>query len=292
MTVWPELTIDDWRDTKDAVHMWTQIVGKVRMALEPLVNHWWNVTLYVSVRGLTTSMMPTPHGGLEIEFDFDEHVLRLTHTSGSERVIALRSMSVADFYREVMAALAELGVDVAIQARPNEVPVSIPFADDTEVRPYDADAVRRFWLALVEIDRVLHEFRGRFRGKASPVHFFWGGFDMAATRFSGRVAPPHPGGVPNCADWVMLEAYSDEVSSCGYWPDGSEEGSFYAYAYPEPDGFREWAIQPAAASYSEEYGEFLLPYRDVRLSDDPDAMLLTFLQSAFDAAAVNAQWPQ
>ena len=292
MAPWPDLTLDDWRDTTDAVHLWTQVIGKVRMALEPLVNHWWNVTLYVSVRGLTTSMMPTARGGLEIEFDFVDHVLRLTDSADGERVIALRAMSVADFYGEVMTALGELGVDVSILARPVEMPVSIPFAEDTAVRGYDPDAANRFWRALVEIDRVLHAFRARFRGKASPVHFFWGGFDLATTRFSGRPAPRHPGGVPNCADWVMVEAYSDEVSSCGYWPDGSDEGSFYAYAYPEPDGFKAWPIEPAGAFYSDDYGEFLLPYRDVRLSSDPDTTLLTFLQSAFDAAAVSAQWPQ
>ena len=287
---WPELTLDTWQDTKDAVHLWSQVVGKIRLALEPPLNHWWQTTLQVSVRGLTTSKMPTAHGGLEIEFDFVDHVLRLTDTADNERRVPLRAMSVANFYAETMSAVCELGVDVAILARPVELPVAVPFPDDTDVRPYDADAMNRFWRALVEIDRVMKVFRGRFVGKASPVHFFWGGFDLAVTRFSGRLAPPHPGGVPNCADWVMREAYSHEVSSCGYWPGGSEEGAFYAYAYPEPAGFPDWSIEPAAASYNGELGEFVLPYRDVRTSSDPDATLLTFLQSAYDAAATLGAW--
>jgi hypothetical protein len=287
---WPELTLSSWADTRDTVHMWTQIVGKIRLALEPPLNHWWGVTLYVSARGLTTSLMHATDRGVEIEFDFLEHVLVLRTTTGERRSVALEPRSVADFYDETMTALRELGVRVAILARPVEIAEAIPFAGDTKHHAYDALAMQRFWLALVESTRVLKQFRGRFIGKASPVHFFWGGFDLAVTRFSGRPAPPHPGGVPNCADWVMREAYSHEVSSCGLWPGGSEEGSFYAYAYPEPNGFATWSHVPDAAYYDTDLREFILPYRAVRTADDPDALLLAFLQSTYEAAAESAQW--
>jgi hypothetical protein len=287
---WPDLTLARWADTRDTLHMWTQVVGKIRMALQPPVNHWWHVTLYVSARGLTTALMPAGDFGLEIEFDFVDHDLVLRTTRGERRTVGLESRSVAGFYAETMAALGDLGVGVHLLARPVEVPVAIPFAEDTEHHSYDPDAVRRFWLAMVHVDRVLHEFRGRFIGKASPVHFFWGGFDMAVTRFSGRPAPRHRGGVPNCADWVMEEAYSHEVSSCGFWPDGSEEGSFYSYAYPEPEGFSAWPVVPSAAYYDGAFGDFILPYRSVRTADDPDAMLLAFLQSTYEAAAELAHW--
>jgi hypothetical protein len=286
---WPELTLSEWADTRQNVHMWTQVVGKVRLALEPPLNHWWQVTLYVTARGLTTSLMHTSGRGVELEFDFVDHVLDLRSTDGRHRSVALEPRSVASFYEATMTALDELGVHVAILARPVEVPVAIPFADDVEHRAYDPDAMHRFWLALVEVDRVFKTFRGRFTGKASPVHFFWGGFDLATTRFSGRPAPTHPGGVPNCADWVMHEAYSHEVSSCGFWPDGSEEGSFYSYAYPEPAGFRDWPV-PEGAHYDDDLREFILPYRFVRTSADPDATLLAFLQSTYEAASETASW--
>lgn len=288
---WPDLTLAGWDSTREAVHLWTQIVGKVRLALEPPLNHWWQVPLYVSARGLTTSLMHAAPGGLEMEFDFLDHDLVVRTTAGDRRTVALRPCSVADFHAETMEALASLGVRVDILARPVEVPVSVPFADDVAAREYDRDAIHRFWLGLVQIHRVLAEFRGRFVGKASPVHFFWGGFDMATTRFSGRTAPTHPGGVPNCADWVMHEAYSHEVSSCGYWPAGSEEGSFYAYAYPEPDGFAARPVDAAAgARYDESLGEFILPYRSVRTAPEPDAVLLAFLQATYEAAADLAHW--
>jgi hypothetical protein len=287
---WPELTLASWDATRDTVHMWTQVVGKVRLALEPRLNHWWQVTLYVSARGLTTSLMRGPGFGIEIEFDFVDHVLELRTTDGRRRTVALEPRSVASFYEATMAALDELGVHVSILARPVEVPVAIPFADDVQHNAYDRDAMHRFWRALVEIDRVLKEFRARYVGKASPVHFFWGGFDLAVTRFSGRPAPLHPGGVPNCADWVMYEAYSHEVSSCGYWPDGSEEGSFYCYAYPEPDGFAAYPVRPSEAYYDRDLGEFILPYRAVRTAGDPEAMLLSFLQSTYEAASTSAGW--
>jgi hypothetical protein len=270
--------------------MWTQIVGKVRLALEPMVNHWWQVTFYVSARGLTTSLMPAGGLGLEAEFDFLDHQLVLRRSDGHVRRVALEPRSVADFFAATMTALDELDVRVPILGRPVEVPESIPFAEDERHAAYDADAANRFWRALVQMDRVLKIFRSRFIGKVSPVHFFWGGFDMAVTRFSGRTAPPHPGGVPNCADWVQQLAYSHEVSSCGYWPGGSSEGSFYAYAYPAPTGFADWPVAPAAAFYDSSLGEFLLPYEAVRQADDPDATLLDFLQSTYEAAAVLASW--
>ena len=287
---WPELTLSTWEDTRDTVHMWTQVVGKVRLALEPPMNHWWQTTLYVSARGLTTSLMHATDRGVEIEFDFLDHVLAIRTTDGDFRTIALEPRSVADFYEATMTALRELGVRVSILARPVEVAEAIPFAADTRHSSYDAGAMQRCWLALVETDRVLKQFRSGFIGKASPVHFFWGGFDLAVTRFSGRRAPLHPGGVPNCADWVMQEAYSHEVSSCGYWPDGSEEGSFYSYAYPEPDGFATHTVSPEAAYYDGALREFILPYRAVRTAADPDAMILAFLQSTYEAAADNGEW--
>ena len=288
--LWPELAVSTWEDTRDTLHLWTQVVGKVRLALEPMVNHWWQVPLYVSARGLTTSLMHTPTRGLEMEFDFVDHVLQVRTTDGADARIVLEPRTVASFYREVMDTLDGLGVHVAMLGRPVEVPRAVPFADDEEHASYDAGAVHRLWLALVQIDRVMRRFRARFIGKASPVHFFWGSFDMAASRFSGRPAPPHPGGVPNCADWVQRLAYSHEVSSCGYWPGGSDEGTFYAYAYPTPEGFQEWPVQPSSASYDEGLGEFVLPYGAVRTAVDPDATLLTFFQSTYEAAADLAGW--
>jgi hypothetical protein len=287
--VWPELTLSGWEDTRDTLQLWAQIVGKVRLALEPMVNHWWQVPFYVSVRGLTTSLMPAGAVGLEAEFDFVDHVLDLRTTAGQSRQVALAPRSVADFYAATMAALGELGVPLHLFARPVELPTAVPFADDDRDRAYDGEAARRFWLALVEARRVLSVFRGRFIGKASPVHFFWGAMDLAASRFSGRPAPVHPGGVPNCADWVQELAYSHEVSSCGFWPGGREEGAFYSYVYPQPDGFADWPVSPAAA-YDTELGEFVLPYRAVRLADDPDAVLLDFLQRTYEAAAELAGW--
>lgn len=271
--------------------MWTQVVGKVRLALEPMLNHWWGVPLYVSARGLTTSLVHAPTQSLEIEFDFVDHVLNLRTTDAKHRTVALEARSVASFYDATMTALHDLNVEVDVFARPVEVPLAVPFADDTQHHTYDPDAIHDFWLALVEADRVLRTFRARFVGKASPVHFFWGGFDLASTRFSGRRAPKHPGGIPNCAAWVMEEAYSHEVSSCGYWPGGSdEEGSFYAYAYPEPPGFATWPAVPEESHYDTTLGEFILPYRAVRTADDPDATLLAFLQSTYEAAADLGAW--
>lgn len=289
---WPELPpLADWEDTVATVHMWAQVVGKVRLELGPPLNHSWGVALYVTPRGLTTG--PVPHGArsFEVTFDFVAHALRITASDGSERAFALEPMAVADFYRKTMAALRELGLGVDIFARPVEVEEAIPFAQDEQHASYDADAVHRFWQALVQAERVFADFRARFIGKSSPVHFFWGGFDLAATRFSGRPAPPHPGGVPNCPDRVMVEAYSHELASAGFWPGtGLGEAAFYAYAYPEPDGFRTAAVEPAAATYHDGLREFILPYEAVRTAPDPDAALLAFLQSTYEAAADLGAW--
>ncbi|GIG30447.1 DUF5996 family protein [Cellulomonas marina] len=288
---WPALPVAAWQDTRDTLHLWTQVVGKVRMALSPAVNHWWHVPLYVDARGLTTSLMPTGGAGVEIVLDLTAHELLVLTTRGERRRMALEPRSVADFTAELLSHLRELGVDAPIHPVPVEVEVAIPFAEDTKHASYDAEAVHRFWTSLVSAHRVLSTFRGAFRGKASPVHFFWGAFDLAVTRFSGRGAPPHPGGVPHCPDHVMLEAYSDEVSSCGYWPGGADEGAFYAYAYPEPDGYRTSAVVPAQARFDAGLGEFVLPYADVRRADDPDAYLLSFLEATHTAAARTGAWP-
>jgi hypothetical protein len=287
---WPELTLSGWEDTLATFHMWLQIVGKVRMALEPMVNHWWQVPLYVSARGLTTSLMHAGDTGLEIEFDLVNHRLEVRTTDGDSGHVTLEPRSVASFYAATMSLVEELGVPIGIFPRPQEVIEAIPFPDDEDHCAYDANAVHRFWLALVHAHRVMNRFRGNFIGKTSPVHFFWGGPDLAVTRFSGRRAPKHPGGVPNCADWVQELAYSHEVSSCGFWPGGSAEGSFYSYAYPQPAGFGAWPIKPDAAYYDGDLGEFILPYGSVRSAVDPDAMLLSFFQSTYDAAAELGGW--
>ena len=291
LAAWPRMEVAAWQDTRDTLHLWTQIVGKVRMALAPPVNHWWHVPLYVNSVGLTTSLMPSRGRGIEIVFDFLTHALTIRSTDGVVRAMALEPRSVADFYVELRRHLRVLDVDVKMHAAPVEVQESIPFAEDTQHASYDAEAAHDFFVSLVHSDRVLHQFRSGFTGKASPVHFFWGAFDLAVTRFSGRAAPRHPGGVPNCPPEVMVDAYSDEVSSSGYWPGGDDEGVFYAYAYPEPDGYAEHAIQPAGARYDNGLREFVLPYRDVRQAADPDAYLLEFLTSAHQAAESLGGWP-
>ncbi len=289
---WPALPVAAWQDTRDTLHLWTQVVGKVKLALAPEVNHWWQVPLYVTARGLTTALVPQRGGpGLEVVFDLTDHRLLVETTAGAVRRMALEPRSVADFHAEFHAHLRELGVDAPISRMPVEVAEAVPFDEDHGHASYDAAAVHRFWTSLVGAHRVLSVFRGRFRGKASPVHFFWGAFDLATTRFSGRAAPRHPGGVPNCPDWVMAEAYSEEVSSCGYWPGGADEGAFYAYAYPEPPGYRDAAVGPAGAVYDAALGEGLLPYADVRAAPDPDEHLLRFLTATHDAAAATGDWP-
>ena len=289
---WPTLPpLGAWQDTLDTLHLWTQVVGKIRLAQTPRINHWWNATLYVTCRGLSTS--PMPHGArhFHIDFDFVEHALHVGDDTGARRSFALTPMSVAAFYRRVMYALDELGLAVDIWPVPVETETAVPFAEDTEHASYDAEAVERFWRALAQVDRVFTDFRARFVGKSSPSHFFWGAFDLAVTRFSGREAPQHPGGIPNVGDQVMHEAYSHELHSAGFWPGtGLGEAAVYAYAYPEPDGFAAQAVEPRAATYHEDLGEFVLPYAAVRAADDPDAALLAFLQSTYEATADHGNW--
>jgi len=288
---WPALPLADWQDTYATLHMWTQIVGKVRLALAPPINHWWQVTSYVTPRGLTTSAVPYGTRTFAIDFDFLDHALRITTSDGGIRTVPLRPQTVADFYAAVMDALRGLGLDVPIWSMPVEIEGPIPFERDLTHSAYDPDAAQRFWRVLVQTDRVLNVFRSRFLGKVSPVHFFWGAFDLAVTRFSGRPAPKH-GPTPNIADWVVQEAYSHEVSSLGFWPGGGPvpEPVFYAYAYPEPEGFKEAKVEPAGAFYSQDLGEFLLPYEVVRAAPSPDDILLSFAQSTYEAAANAARW--
>ena len=289
---WPALPLDAWRETKDTLHLWTQIVGKIRLALAPMVNHWWQVPLYVNARGLTTSAMPYGGGAVEVRFDFLDDMLHVETSAGATRDLALEPRSVADFYHATMDALRALGVDVRIRPRPVELTDVIAFDRDEVHGAYDAEAARRFWRVLVQVDRVLHAFRGRFIGKCSPVHFFWGSFDLACTRFSGRRAPLHPGGVPNCPDYVTREAYSHECISAGWWPGGGlvDEPAFYAYAYPEPAGASTAPIRPTPAAYHSGLREWILPHDAVRASSDPDAALLAFLESTYEVAATLAGW--
>ena len=289
---WPELPFKAWSDTAATLHMWTQIVGKIRLVQTPWTNHSWHVPLYLTARGLGTS--PIPYGGraFEIDFDFLEHQLVIQAVDGARQLVPLEPRSVADFYGDVLEALAALDLDVRIHTTPSEVPDGIPFERDSQHHHYDRAYATRFWRALIQVDRVLKEFRARFIGKCSPVHFFWGSFDLAVTRFSGREAPPHPGGVPNFPDWVAREAYSHEVSSAGFWPGGSgiDHAAFYSYAYPAPAGFAESRARPAAAFWSKQLGEFLLPYDEVRSAASPDEVLLEFLESTYEAAAQFAGW--
>jgi len=289
-SVWPKLPVAEWIDTRDTLQLMTQVVGKVRLANTPLMSHWWNVVLYVSARGLTTGLIP--HGGraFSMEFDFIDHELVVLTTSGDRRTVPLKSGPVSAFYRDVMAVLDELGLSTDIWTMPVEIPDAIPFDADQQHVVYDGDQAHRFWLALVQMHRVFEVFRSRFVGKVSPVHFFWGALDLAVTRFSGRTAPKHPGGAPNCGPHVMWEAYSHEVSSAGYWPGPDGEGVFYSYAYPEPPGYRDASVSPVPGSFDDALGEFTLPYTAVREADDPDALLLEFLQSTYDVAADTGDW--
>jgi hypothetical protein len=289
---WPSLPFAEWQDTATTLHMWTQIVGKIRLTLSPWTNHSWHVTLYVTARGLTTS--PIPYGGsiFEIRFDFIDHELRVLKSDGAIRVLKLGPQSVAKFYGDVMNALAEIELPVKINVIPNEIQDPIPFDQDEEHRSYDREYANRFWRVLVQSDRVFKEFRSRFCGKCSPVHFFWGSFDLAVTRFSGRPAPPHPGGIPHLPDAITREAYSQEVSSLGFWPGNAVAPTpiFYSYAYPEPPGFGESKVQPAAAFYEPKLREFMLPYDEVRTAEEPDEVLLQFAQSTYDAASTLGKW--
>ncbi len=289
---WPDLPLSAWSETCDTLHRWTQIAGKVRLKLTPLVNHWWNVTLYVTSRGLTTS--PIPHGTrtFDIVFDFVDHRLLIETNDGGTETLPLRPMSVAEFYSEFMSRLRRLGIDVHIWTTPSEIENAVPFEQDRTHAQYDPVFAQRFWRALLQADRVMKAFRARFIGKVSPVHFFWGSFDLAVTRFSGRVAPPLTGTSPNVAAWVMREAYSHEVSSCGFWPGNGGYGraAFYVYAYPEPPGYGDARLRTAEAFYDRGLGQFILPYDAVRESRDPDALLLGFLQETYEAAADRARW--
>lgn len=289
---WPELPASAWRETRATLHLMTQIVGKIRLALTPWQNHSWHVTLYVTARGLTTSPIPCGARSFQIDFDFIDHLLWVRASDGEYRQVMLRPVAIAEFYDEVMIALRDLRIAVAIDTMPNEIPGAVPFEQDTAHAAYDPEYARRFWRVLVAANEVFARFRTGFIGKVSPVHFFWGSFDLAVTRFSGRRAPLHPGGVPNLPDDVAREAYSHEVSSAGFWPGGGgyDEAAFYSYAYPAPDGFAEARVQPAAAFWSKDLGEFLLPYEAVRTAPDPDAALMDFLQSTYDAAADLGQW--
>lgn len=289
---WPELPYPAWKDTCTTLQLWTQIVGKVRVALSPWLNHAWHVTLYVSARGLSTSPIPYGDRMFEIEFDFVAHRLEFRVSDGGRDALPLEPCTVAEFYRRVMAALASLGVPVVIDRQPNEISDAMAFDQDTVHAAYDADAAHRFWKILLQTHRVFSDFRTEFLGKCSPVHFFWGSFDLAVTRFSGRLAPVHPGGVPNLPDSIAREAYSHEVSSAGFWPGGGaiDYPAFYSYAYPAPAGFREARVRPDGAFFSEALGEFLLPYEVVRTAGDPDATLLAFLRDTYAAAADAANW--
>ena len=289
---WPALPLNAWGGTAATLHMWLQIVGKIRLRCSPWTNHSWHTTLYLTSRGLTTS--PIPYGLLEFEilFDFIGHVLTIQVSDGRNARLPLEPQSVAAFYRRLMQEMKGLGLDVRIHSRPNEVPEAIPFAKNESLRSYDREYVNRYWRVLTQSDRVFKMFRTRFVGKCSPVHLFWGAMDLAVTRFSGRRAPQHPGGIPNLPDYVTREAYSHEVSSCGFWAGGGavDYPAYYAYAYPEPEGFADRKVQPAQAFYSKDFHEFILPYDAVRNADDPDATLLTFLQSTHAAVADLAKW--
>jgi Family of unknown function (DUF5996) len=290
--VWPDIPYSPWRGTCSALHLYTQIVGKYRLARTPWVNHSWHATLYVTARGFTTSLVPDGPGGVEIGFDLIEHAVTGAATDGRTARFPLGPMSVAEFHARFLDLLVELGGTPDLHGRPNEVPDPVPFEEDRDRRPYDADAVTRFHQATVAVDRVLKLFRTAYLGKVSPVHLFWGSFDLATTRFSGRPAPLHPGGIPALPDEVTREAYSHEVSSAGFWPGGGavDFPAFYSYAYPAPDGFADAQVAPEAAYYDGNLGEFLLPYDAARRSSDPEAALMDFLESTYRAAADLGGW--
>lgn len=284
--MFPPLPLAEWRETKDTLHLWTQVVGKIRLVRTPLINHYWNVPLYVSARGLTTSAIPFEKGVFEIEFDFIDHNLVIKTSEGAQKTLRLEPKTVAQFYEEILDVLHSLGIEAEIRATPDEIPDAIPFAEDRTHQSYDAEYANRFWRALVQVDKVFTEFRAQFIGKVSPVHFFWGSFDLAVTRFSGKRAPEREG-----ADAITREAYSHEVISHGFWLGGNGmEAAFYAYAAPEPEGFKTAKVEPEKAFYSAEMNEFFLMYEDVRRAADPEKYLMQFLQSTYAAAADLAKW--
>jgi len=290
--VWPSLPLEEWSDSFATLHMWMQIVGKIRLVQSPWTNHSWHVTLYVTSRGLSTSQIPYEQRSFQIDFDFVEHRLVVQTSDGRTARFPLEPQSVATFYDRLIETLAVLGISIRINKLPCEVVEAVPFDQNQINHSYDAEYVNRFWRILVQIDRVFKIFRARFIGKCSPVHLFWGAGDICVTRFSGRKAPVHPGGIPNLADWVTREAYSHEVSSCGFWPGGGDVPypAFYAYAYPEPKGFAEAPVEPKEASYLTSLHEFILPYEAVRRSSNPDEAILAFLQSTYEAAANSGAW--
>jgi hypothetical protein len=292
LEAWPSLPFEAWGETYATLHRWTQIVGKVRLAQSPWVNHGWHVTLYVTATGLTTSAIPYGNRVFQIDFDFVKHRLAIYSSDGGTGGFALETQSVAAFYARLMQEMAKLELHVKIHPKPNEVADAIRFDQDEAHCSYDREYANRFWRILVQADRVFKEFRARFIGKCSPVHFFWGAPDLAVTRFSGRRAPEHPGGIPNMPDRITREAYSHEVSSCGFWPGGGTipYAAFYSYAYPEPAGFSVAPVKPGAAFYSPDFREFILPYDVVRHSNSPDSTLLDFLQTTYEAAANLAKW--
>jgi hypothetical protein len=289
---WPALPLEGWQATYATLHRWMQMVGKTRLALSPMENHWWQVALYVTPRGLTTSPIPYGSRTFEVSFDFVDHRLVARTSDGDTRSLPLEPRPVADFYADYLALLRALGIELHIRPVPSEMEDTLPFPDDRVHAAYDPEAAQRCWRVMVQADRVFKQFRGRFLGKCSPVHFWWGAFDLACTRFSGRPAPRHPGGVPNLPDYVAVEGYSHECISAGWWPGGGPvaEPAFYAYAYPEPAGCPEAAVRPAAASYHLALREWVLPYEAVRTAPDPDAALLDFLQSTYEAAANLGAW--
>ena len=291
-TDWPALPLADWIDTRDTLQLWLQIIGKVRLRLTPPINHSWHATFYLTARGLTTSPIPYDTRSFHLELDFVDHRLFIATTDGVSGGFALEPQSVAVFYARLMDELTRIGMPVRISTKPNEIAIAIPFPRDETHRAYDKDAAHRFWRVLSQADRVLKMFRTRFIGKSSPVHLFWGGMDLAVTRFSGRTAPQHPGGIPNLPDSVTQEAYSHEVSSCGFWSGTApvDYPAFYSYAYPQPDGFADAPVGPAGAFYNRDFGEFILPYDRVRESASPDDTVLEFLQSTYEAAANLGQW--
>ncbi len=289
---WPELNFEDWKETLYTVQLWTQIVGKIRLVKMPWVNHSWHVTLYVSPRGLTTGSIPYEDGLFQIDFDFNQHELTIISSTGGDEKMDLYARTVADFYQELFSKLKAMNITATIHAVPNEIEPAIPFEQDEQHKAYEKEKIKTFWEVLIKVHNVFTDFRAGFRGKSSPVHFFWGAFDLAVTRFSGRPAPKHPGGAPNIPLRVMQEAYSHEVSSCGFWP-GSEDSphaAFYSYCYPTPNTFKDQTVKPKEAFYSQEMGEFFLPYEAVRQSADPEAMLTAFLQSTYEAAADTGHW--
>jgi hypothetical protein len=289
--IWPSLPLSEWIGTYETIHRWSQIIGKIRIALEPLMNHWWNSTLYVTSRGLTTSAMPYENMQLQIDFDFLDHFLVIQTSKGITRKIPLKPIPVAEMFKDIMYNLGDIDIYVPLWTTPVEVADRTPFEEDYKHASYDREYVTRMWTILFQTNRVFTEFRSRFIGKVSPVHFFWGAFDLAVTRFSGRTAPSHSG-APGLAKFVAVEAYSHEVSSCGFWPGGGDVDNpvYYSYAYPEPHGFKDHAILPKEAYYEEKMGEFVLPYEVVRNSENPDGILMDFLESTYSAAAATAKW--